>query len=242
MSRRSEYKASDEILALQDQLVPHRAARVQHVAENRLRGLMVVMEGVHNPHNLAAIARSCDAFGVQDIAFTVENHALFDPQAIGHYSSSSASKWLDYRVFERGTAGALRALHAEGWHILATVADEGAPSLYDLDYTAYDKLAIMVGNEHAGLSPTAINGADTRMTIPMFGMIQSLNVSVATAVILSEITRQRRADPDRFLVDDDGFSSVYRDLLSRALGFDEKRRQRELRNAKIKAMNEEEDT
>ncbi len=241
MSRRHEYLPSDDLLAMQEQLLPHRAERVRHVAEHRMRGMMVVMEDVHNPHNLAAIARSCDAFGVQDIAFTVENHELFDPQEVGRVSSSSASKWLDYRLFEQGTAEALKTLHAEGWHVLATVADPDAPTLYDLDYTQYDRLAVMVGNEHAGLSPAAIKGADTRMTIPMFGMIQSFNVSVATAITLAEITRQRRADPDRFLVDNDRLASLHADLISRALGFDEKRRLQALRANKTADTVEETD-
>lgn len=224
---------------MQEQLAPRRVERVRYVAENRLRGMMVVMEDVHNPHNLAAIARSCDAFGVQHIAFTLENHDLFDPDETGRVASSSASKWLDYRLFEQGTSAALRTLKAEGWHVLATVADEDAPSLYDLDYTQYEKLAVMVGNEHAGLSPAAIAGANTRMTIPMYGMIQSFNVSVATAITLAEISRQRRAEPDdRFTLDDDAFAAVHADLLGRALGLDAKRREREARAAEADEEND----
>lgn len=213
--------AGATIDALNEQLTERRAERVRFVARNRQRGLMVVMEDVHNPHNLGAIARSCDAFGVQHIAFTVENRELFDPQDVTRVASTAASKWLDYRLFAEpgggSTAACFAALRAEGWHLLATVADEDVPSLYDFDTTRYEKLALVVGNEHAGLSPAAVQAADSRVTIPMYGMTQSFNVSVATAIALAEITRQRRRDPARFLVDGAERDALHAELLRRSL-------------------------
>lgn len=216
MAKKPPYPTSEELLTLeQQQLTDDRQARIDETVRNRQRGLMVVMEDVHNPHNLAAIARSCDAFGVQQVAFTVENSELFDPKEVGMVSSSSASKWLDYRIFEDGTADCLRTLQAEGWHVMATVVGEDIPSLYAVDLTAYDKLAVLAGNERAGISQTAIKLADSHVTIPMRGMIRSFNVSVATAIILAEITRQRDASTTDFRVSQEEAQRIRHDFMLR---------------------------
>lgn len=209
---------SDQILTLQEQTTGRRLERLRHTVANRQRGLMVVMEDVHNPHNLAAIARSCDAFGVQQVVYTFETAEAFDVQQVGRITSTSASKWLDYRTFEEGVAACFTALKTEGWHIVATVAGDDIPSLYDVDWTdtRYDQLAVLVGNEHAGISATAHTHADSHITIPMAGMIQSFNVSVATAITLAEITRQRRASDRDYSLPPDDADALYADLLNRA--------------------------
>lgn len=200
-----------------DNLTERRRTRLRQTAQQRQRGLMVVMENVHNQHNLAAIARSCDAFGVQSLAFTVEQAELFGLREETKFTSSSASKWLDYRIFEGGTETCLTTLQAEGWHIAATVADTDAPSLYDFDWTRYPKLAVLVGNEKEGLSPSALRLADVRMTIPMRGLIQSLNVSVAAAITLAEVVRQRDASPQDFHLSPTEAEQLYQTLVQRHL-------------------------
>lgn len=180
------------------QITERRLRRIVEVAAQRQRGMMVIMEDVHNPHNLAAIARSCDAFGVQNLAFTLENHELFDPSQVGKVTATGASKWLDYRIFTDGTRPALTTLKSEGWHIMATWVNPEAQSIHALDFTQYENLALMVGNEHAGLSPAAIDLADSYVYLPMLGFAQSFNVSVATALTLFEITRQRLASEKNF--------------------------------------------
>jgi tRNA (guanosine-2'-O-)-methyltransferase len=188
--------SSEIVLAAQEQqaamATPDRFQRMQAVARNRQTGLMVVMEDVWNPHNLAAIARSCDAFGVQQIAYTVQNQLDYDPLAVTAATSASASKWLDYRIFEMNSVEALQIIKAEGWYLVATVLSEKAVALQEMDFTQYDKLALLVGNEKNGLSQAAQDMADAHIVIPMVGMIRSFNVSVATALTLFEVTRQRQ--------------------------------------------------
>lgn len=212
-----KYMSSDDLLAQQIPMTERRRERIRGVASRRQNGLMVLMEDVYNPHNLAAIARSCDAFGIQQVAFTLENHDLFDPTEIGRITSSSASKWLDYRTFTEGTRDCLTTLKHEGWHILTTILDDDAASLYDLDFTQpqFERLVVMVGNERDGISPVAAELADTHMVIPMQGMIQSFNVSVATAVTLAEITRQRRASDKRYTLEDDDAARLAVDFMTR---------------------------
>lgn len=203
-----------ELKTLEAKRTPRRRELLRQAAYQRQRGLMVLMEDVWNPHNLAAIARSCDAFGVQTLAFTLENHKLFDPSQVGKIASSSANKWLDYRIFRDGTRDCLTTLKNEGWHILATVMDSDL-ALYDVDFTQIPQVAVMVGNEHAGLSPVAMEMADTCVTIPMQGVIRSLNVSVATAITLAEITRQRRASNIDFSLPEADALALYKDFLQR---------------------------
>jgi tRNA (guanosine-2'-O-)-methyltransferase len=176
------------------QLTERRLRRIADVIEQRQRGLMMMMEDVHDPHNLAAIARSCDAFGVQRVAFSLQNEDLFDPtETTIKLTSSGANKWLDYHIFEAGTDVAMQALQQAGWHIAATLVDARAQSIYDVDFARHNKLVLLVGNEHAGISPTAIDHADSFVYLPMHGMVESFNVSVAAALSLFEITRQRQA-------------------------------------------------
>jgi tRNA (guanosine-2'-O-)-methyltransferase len=107
---------------------------------------------------------------------------------VGKKSSSSANKWVERRKFN-SIRSCYDRLHHEGFAIYATRLDESARSLYSLDLTS--KSAFVFGNEHAGVSEEAASLADAAIKIPMMGMIQSLNVSVACAVILYEALRQR---------------------------------------------------
>ncbi|MCA9912154.1 MAG: RNA methyltransferase [Anaerolineae bacterium] len=197
------------------QMTQNRLQRLVKTACKRQRGLMLLMEDVHNEHNLAAISRSCDAFGVQQVAFTLENPDHFNPSRIPQVTARGAAKWLDYRIFTDGTTNALQTLHSEGWHLLATSLHPGARPLHTVDFTQYEKLVLMVGNEHAGLSPAALEHADQSIYIPMQGFTQSFNVSVAAALCLYEITRQRNASPVDFRISLEDARSLVEDFLQR---------------------------
>jgi tRNA (guanosine-2'-O-)-methyltransferase len=198
------------------QITERRLQRIVATATNRQRGLMVLMEGVKNPHNLAAIARSCDAFGVQTLAYTLAADGLAGALDDGDISSATAAKWLDYRPFEHGTEEALKTLKAEGYHLIATWVNPEAKSIYEIDFTQYDKLVLMLGSEWHGLSETAVNMADTHLYIPMRGMLESFNVSVAAALSLFEITRQRLASEKDFMLTDDEARELIREFIRRS--------------------------
>ena len=168
-----------------------RLHKLKRIAQQRQAGLTVVIEDVFDPHNLGAIARSCDAFGVQELNVIFETHPEFDPKEVGKNSSTATNKWLNYRIHHSAET-ALRTLKAEGWQLVATVLDPNAESIYEVDL-CQPKLAILLGNEKTGLSQEAIALADRRVTIPMRGIAQSMNVSVTAALLLFEVTRQRHA-------------------------------------------------
>jgi len=164
-----------------------RLNRLEQVLRSRQPDLTIVMENIHDPHNVSAVLRSCDAAGVMEVQL-IYTDAVFPD--IGKKSSASAKKWVELRQF-KNVKECYKKLHSEGFSIYATHLEEKAISLYEINMTR--KIAIVVGNEHNGVSQEAANSADGILQIPMFGMIQSLNVSVATAVILFEAVRQRIA-------------------------------------------------
>lgn len=164
-----------------------RLQKITTVLKQRQPDLTVVMENIHDPHNVSAILRTCDAVGVHQVQLVYTNTEFPD---IGKKSSASARKWVERRKFN-SIAECYSTLHAEGFTIYATHLNETSVPIYQVDFTK--KVAIVVGNEHEGVSEEATKYADGVIQIPMFGMIQSLNVSVATAVILYEAARQRIA-------------------------------------------------
>jgi len=162
-----------------------RKNKVFKVLEQRQPDLTVVMEDIHDPHNVSAMLRSADAVGIMgvNLVYTTAKYPK-----IGSKSSSSANKWITRRKFP-SINECYGKLREEGFQILATKLDENAKQLYEFDLTK--PTAFVFGNEHAGVTDEAASLADATVYIPMMGMIQSLNVSVACAVTIYEALRQR---------------------------------------------------
>ncbi len=148
--------------------------------------LAVVMENIYDAHNVSAMLRSCDAVGAATA------HLVYDveevPQIAGGISVS-AHRWLDLRQHS-SIADCFAQLRADGFSIYATTLGEFSHDLYALDLTC--PTAFVFGNEVRGVSDEAARTADGTVFIPMMGMVESLNVSVACAVSLYEALRQRR--------------------------------------------------
>ncbi len=185
----------DEIKGFEE-AKPALYARFQKVAAFRQAGVHLIMEGVGNHSNLGAIARTCDGLGIQQVSFQDRQK---EPQRgrMMLKSSMAATRWLDYIPFEE-TKKHFDRLREGGYTIFATMPTVQGTSLYDVDFKAYKKVAIAVGGEANGLSEVALKEADVILNIPMCGVVQSLNVSVATAIALSEVVRQRDGVAFRF--------------------------------------------
>jgi tRNA (guanosine-2'-O-)-methyltransferase len=162
-----------------------RKNKIFKVLEQRQPDLTVVMENIHDPHNVSAMLRSSDAVGIHEVnlVYTTTKYPK-----IGSKSSSSANKWIGRRKFA-SIPECYQQLRNEGFQILATRLDENAKQLYEFDLTK--PTAFVFGNEHGGVTDEAAHLADATVYIPMMGMIQSLNVSVACAVTIYEALRQR---------------------------------------------------
>ncbi len=163
-----------------------RKNKITSVVKARQNSLSIVLENIHDPHNVSAIFRTCDAVGVPKVEL-VYNIDKFP--RIGKKSSASAFKWVE-KEKHKSIRECYNDLHKKGFKVFASALTENAKNLYELDLTK--KIAIVLGNEHRGVSDEAAELADEKFLIPMHGMVQSLNVSVAAAVILYEAMRQRR--------------------------------------------------
>ena len=163
-----------------------RLSKIVSVVKARQNSLRIVMENIHDPHNVSAIFRTCDAVGIPKISLVYNSESF---PRIGKKSSASAYKWVEKEKFKL-VEECFKSLRDDGFRIYSSSISNDSKSLYDLDLTK--KAAIVVGNEHRGVSDEAAKLADEKFLIPQFGMVQSLNVSVATAVILYEALRQRR--------------------------------------------------
>lgn len=164
-----------------------RKARVREVLMRRQRDLRLIIANIHDPHNVSAILRSCDAFGVSEVDLYYTD-TMFPN--LGAKSSASAKKWVGRKRHE-DPAALVGGLREQGYQILSTGFSERAKPLTAWDMTK--PTAIMLGNEHRGVDPELDALVPDQIFIPMMGMVQSLNVSVAAAVTLYEAFRQRDA-------------------------------------------------
>lgn len=146
--------------------------------------LTVCMEQVHKPHNVSAIIRTADAVGVHEV------HAVWPGNRMRTMASSAAgsNSWVEVKT-HRTIAEAVTHLKARGMQVLATHLSDRAVDFRDIDYTR--PTCILLGQEKTGITREALDLADRDIIIPMTGMVQSLNVSVASALILYEAQRQR---------------------------------------------------
>ena len=190
-----------------------REAKIRTVVKNRQAGFIVVLEDIHDPHNAAAILRTCDAFGVQDIYFIFDKEKRYNPKRIGKSSSSSANKWLSFKVFN-SIQECLKVLKKSGYEIIATALTPKSNNFFKTKLL-HKKIALLVGNEHQGLSESAIKLADQVIAIPMQGMVQSLNVSVTAGIFIAEIIRQRQKNIRHYHLNPKSANKLERDFRKR---------------------------
>ncbi len=166
-------------------ITDRRKAKIEQVLRWRQKDLTLVLANIHDPHNVSAIYRSCDAFGVPEVHLYYTDTPF---PVLGSKTSASARKWVATR--RHTTVEELRAA-LPGYQLLVTSCSPEAMPMGAYDFTR--PTAIVMGNEHKG-PPEELGGVmDGEVYIPMYGMIQSFNVSVAAAILLAEASRQRQA-------------------------------------------------
>jgi tRNA (guanosine-2'-O-)-methyltransferase len=174
-------------------ITPERLARMEEVLAQRTRHVTVVLENVHRTQNASACLRSCEAFGVQDV-HVIPNAAGF---RVNRDIAQGASQWLTLHRHsgpgEHRTKDCFQSLRERGYRIVALSGQETCDSLSE--YEPSVRTALVFGNEHEGLSETALTGADEIRSLPMFGFTESYNLSVAVALALREmLPRVRQGD------------------------------------------------
>lgn len=165
-------------------MTPERKQRIIDTARLRQPDLTVFMERVHKPHNLAAVLRTCDAVGVMHAHAVPGEHGL---PALNN-TAQGAQRWVGL-TRHPDTESGLTELKRNGFACVAAHFSDRAIDFRAVDYTR--PTAIVLGTEKFGISAQAAAACDEHVVIPMHGMTQSLNVSVACALILYEAQRQR---------------------------------------------------
>lgn len=162
-----------------------RYQRIQQVLKTRQTDLTLCLEEVHKPNNVSAVIRTADATGLHKV------HAVWpnEMRTLGH-TSAGARNWVEVETHD-SIAEAIQELKSQEMQVLVTNLSDTAVDFREIDYTK--PTAIILGSEKIGASEQAKQLADQDIIIPMIGMVQSLNVSVASAVILYEAQRQRDA-------------------------------------------------
>jgi tRNA (guanosine-2'-O-)-methyltransferase len=165
---------------------PERFHRLQAVLARRQPDLTILMDGVHKAYNFSAILRTADAVGLLEVHAVPVEGGL----DVHHATSGGTKRWVGVRR-HADVPGAVAHLHEQGFAVLAADRSAGARDYRAVDYTV--PVAVVLGEELVGVSAETLRLADRRISIPMMGMVESLNVSVAAAVVLYEARRQREA-------------------------------------------------
>lgn len=169
-------------------ITDRRLAKLERVAAYR-QNMTVILENVHDHHNIGAVMRSCDAIGIQEVyVLTTDPRIQKANSEMLKPTSTGVRKWLNVHYFE-DTALCFEHVKNNYDTVLATHIDSESKSLYDIDLTG--KIAFLFGNEHEGITSEALAYADGNFLIPQYGMVQSLNISVACAITIFEAGRQR---------------------------------------------------
>ena len=165
-------------------ILPRRFKRIKSILNRRIQNLTVLIEGVSKPHNLSAILRTCDAAGVFEANFISNKNEVktFNSTAQG------SQKWVKLNNHS-SSVDAAKLLKKKGFKLFGTTLNKKSIDYRKLDFT--QNTCLVLGAEKWGLSEDLIAEVDECIYIPMYGMVQSLNVSVAASILLFEAIRQR---------------------------------------------------
>ena len=167
-------------------ILPRRFKRIKNVLNCRMKNLSVLVEAVNKPHNLSAILRTCDAAGVFEANFICEK----DKVKTFNSTAQGSQKWVKLNNHET-IISAVSELKKKGFKLYGTTLNERSTDYRNFDYS--ENTCFVLGAEKWGLSDQLISKVDESIFIPMSGMVQSLNVSVAASILLFEAIRQRES-------------------------------------------------
>ena len=166
-------------------LLPRRYERIKSVLNKRMSDLTVLIENVEKPHNLSAIIRSCDAVGI------LEAYAIFNKEKYLTFNSTAqgSQKWVQINQYKE-TTKAIKVLKSKGFKLYGTNLNPTSIDYRECNFKG--ATAFILGAEKWGISEEAASLVDEHIHIPMRGMVESLNVSVAASALLFEALRQRQ--------------------------------------------------
>jgi tRNA (guanosine-2'-O-)-methyltransferase len=163
-----------------------RRERIRQALTARLTSVTLLMDSPHDPHNGAAMLRSCDAFGVQEVHVIPREERFFASNLV----AKGTQRWVDV-IEHPDPQGAITALTARGFELIAT---HPQGELVPEELGNLPRVCLVMGNEHDGISQELTASAGRSVRIPMVGFVESLNVSVSAALLLREATKNRPGD------------------------------------------------
>ncbi|HEV8548633.1 MAG TPA: RNA methyltransferase [Polyangiaceae bacterium] len=163
-----------------------RRARILEVIRARVGSVTVLMDMPRDPHNGAAVVRSADAFGVPEVNVVLREEAFLASQRV----TQGSDRWVDV-VTHTKADDAARALKARGFRLITT---HPQGTLTPAALRSIERVCLVLGNERDGISQALTAAADDSVRIPMRGFVESLNLSVAAAVLLSATLDGRPGD------------------------------------------------
>ncbi len=176
----------DTIHALSQFITSERLEKMHNVLAMRTRHISILLEDIYQPHNASAVLRSCEAFGIQDVHVIPHSNTFTPNQEV----SLGSSKWLTINVYANTpTKEIYSLLRKKGYRIFATAVKKNAKPL-DTITIEKNPIIISFGSELNGLSNEAIEYADEIISIPMYGFVESFNISVSVAIVLSQLVPQ----------------------------------------------------
>ncbi len=174
---------------LESIITDNRKSTFEKVLNNRTRHFTVVLEDIYQKHNTSAVVRSCDIFGIQDIHIIENKYNSY----VSNQVAKGSQKWIDFHEYnteEYNTDTCIDALRNNGYQLIATTPHNDSCLLKDFDISK--KSAFVFGVEKAGVSDRMMAEADGYLKVPMVGFTESLNVSVAAAIVLNDLTTRLR--------------------------------------------------
>ncbi|KAJ0243559.1 tRNA/rRNA methyltransferase [Hirschfeldia incana] len=180
---------SREVLeAVSPHMMEERSDRFRRVVENRSFSVCLVVEGLSDIGNISAAFRSADALGIQSVHVVASDS--FKRYRNNRHVSMGAEKWLDIELWDTPKE-CFNVLKSRGYRIATTHLGMDTVSIYDMDWS--QPTAIVVGNEGSGISEEALELSDLYCSIPMNGMVDSFNVSVAAGIVMHHAVCDRTA-------------------------------------------------
>lgn len=165
-----------------------RSERIENYYKNKLADVILVLDNVHDPHNVAAVTRSADGLGIPVIGLYYTHNVYPNMKKTGKKSSATANKWMQFQKIKDWEAFA-HEKKSEGYTIYGADIMPEAEQVTRVTFAK--KSLIVLGAEHEGISPEIKKTCDAFVQIPMVGMVQSYNISVAAALIMYEVFKQK---------------------------------------------------
>ena len=181
-------RAAEVVRVLEPIVTPKRRARILEVIGKRLSSVAILFDAPHDPHNGAAVIRSCEAFGVQTLHVVERIERFLAAASVAR----SAEQWVDVMCHPTPNGAAEAIARAE----LTMVAAHPEGELLPEDLAKIPRVAIVLGNERDGITEDLAARCTQRVRVPMRGFVESLNVSVTAAILLASATRGRAGDLD----------------------------------------------